>query len=273
MVAQARFDLQPLLRALRHFGVEELRAVAALGLGLVHRHVGVAHQLVDVGAVVGVDCDAHAAGDVDLGTLHVVWIPHPRDQPALDDVRHLVAVFHAVQDDDELVAAKAAHRVAGAHGIRKALRHRAQQPVADVMAERIVDVFEAVQVDEQHRYFFSGALRLLQRDAQPLDAKRSIGQLGEHVVLRQKLDALLALLAVGDVDRSADVVRQLTLRLAHRADHQPRRKEFAVVAPQFRLALPGVALLHVAHRLWKNGASAGAGTRNSGRCPTTSWSS
>ena len=106
-----------------------------------------------------------------MPTLQETWISHPRDQPALDEVRHLVAVFHAVQHDDELVAAKAAHRVAGAHGIRKAPRDRAQQPVADVVAERIVDVLEAVQVDEQHRHFFSGAVRLLQRDAQPLDAQ------------------------------------------------------------------------------------------------------
>ena len=120
----------------RYFGVEELHAVAALGLGLVHRHVGVAHQLGDVGAVVRVDCDAHAPG---RRSRHAprVSIPHPRDQPALDDVRHLVAVFHAVQHDDGLVASKPAH-VSPVRAISvKTPRDPAQQPVADMVAERI----------------------------------------------------------------------------------------------------------------------------------------
>ena len=83
-------------------------AVAALGLGVVHRHVGIPHQLVDVGAVVGVECDADAAGDVQLGTVHVVWIPHQRDQTgAATMYADLVAVLDAVQQDDELVAAQA----------------------------------------------------------------------------------------------------------------------------------------------------------------------
>jgi hypothetical protein len=34
----------------------------------------------------------------------------------------------------------------------------------------------------------------------------TVGQLGQHIVVRQKLDALLVELAVGDVDGNADVV-------------------------------------------------------------------
>ena len=41
--------------------------------------------------------------------------------------------------------------VAGADRVEQATRDRAQEPVAHVMAERIVDGLEVVEVDEQQR--------------------------------------------------------------------------------------------------------------------------
>ena len=188
--------------------------------------------------------------------------------------RGLVAVVDAVQQDDELVAAQARDGVAVAHASRAGgAPPSLQQLVADGVAERVVDFLK------RSRSMNSTATCWLVRSARAAARAQAVaaaacgwagrsarrGTPGAGCAARR--------LAVGDVDGSADVVRQLALRLAHRADHQPRRKEFAVVAPQFRLALPGVARCTVVHRLWKNGASAGPGTRNSGRCPTTSWNS
>ena len=49
----------------------------------------------------------------------------------------------------ELVAAQAGHGVLRAHASRSALGDRDQQPVADVVAERVVDGLEVVDVDEE----------------------------------------------------------------------------------------------------------------------------
>ena len=57
----------------------------------------------------------------------------------------------AALHDGEFVAAEAGHRVGAAHHALQALGHRAQQRVADRMAERIVDALEAVEIEEHDR--------------------------------------------------------------------------------------------------------------------------
>ena len=60
----------------------------------------------------------------------------------------------------ELVAAHAADRVGVAQRARQPGRDRQQQPVAGLVPERVVDVLELVQVDEQRRRRSSPLRRL-----------------------------------------------------------------------------------------------------------------
>ena len=52
--------------------------------------------------------------------------------------------------DDELVAAEAAERVGRPQDPREARRDREQQVVADLVAERVVDRLEPVEVEVHH---------------------------------------------------------------------------------------------------------------------------
>jgi len=61
--AQALLDLHALVGPLRHVLGVEMRAVAPLGFGRVHRHVGGAHQFLTIGAVVRIHRDSDTAGD------------------------------------------------------------------------------------------------------------------------------------------------------------------------------------------------------------------
>ena len=55
------------------------------------------------------------------------------------------------QQHDELVAALPAHRIRTAHRRGQPLRDRLQEPIADAVAERVVDVLEPIDVEKQHR--------------------------------------------------------------------------------------------------------------------------
>jgi hypothetical protein len=84
-------------------------------------------------------------------------------------VRHVEGVFHPLQvgnQDGEFVAAQARqvlpaglhslgaqHQVAGADGFAQALGHGLEQMVADVVAQRVVDALEGIEVHEQHGEF------------------------------------------------------------------------------------------------------------------------
>ena len=66
-----------------------------------------------------------------------------------------------------------------------------QQQVADRVAERIVDVLEAVEVEEQHRELAAPAMRAGDRLSDAVGQQRAIGQAGQRVVVRHVHDALV----------------------------------------------------------------------------------
>ena len=61
------------------------------------------------------------------------------------------AVGQPAQQHRELVAAEARQRVAAPQRAAQPVGDLAQQPVAVVVAERVVDLLEAVEVDQQQR--------------------------------------------------------------------------------------------------------------------------
>jgi hypothetical protein len=61
-------------------------------------------------------------------------------------------VVHTARDDDELVATEPGHDVLGlADHLGEALRDDDEQLVAGMVTQRVVDVLEAVEVEEDHR--------------------------------------------------------------------------------------------------------------------------
>ena len=124
-----------------------------------------------------------------------------------------VAVGDRVDHDHELVAGIARHEVLAAHAAAQACRDLLQHAVAGLVAERVVDVLEAVEVDEQ-----DPEARLAAVGAHTLDAARellregfAVGQAGQAVGAQAGLHALEAagqfadLVAARQSDRGVEV--------------------------------------------------------------------
>ena len=139
----------------------EREAVPALRLRVVHRHVGVLQQRIEILAVAREQHDADRRGDE-----HFRRADRDRLRERLDDAvrraRGLLLGGDAVQQHDELVAALAAHvaldrlaaragRILDAQHARESLRDHAQQVVADRVPERVVDALELVEIEEHDR--------------------------------------------------------------------------------------------------------------------------
>ena len=69
---------------------------------------------------------------------------------ALGDPHDVLGVRGFLDEDRELVAAEASRRVGGAEQQLQAIRHLGEQLVAGHVSEAVVDLFEVVEVDEQH---------------------------------------------------------------------------------------------------------------------------
>ena len=108
-------------------------------------------SVVGILAVFGIDADADARRQADQ---HVIADAAGRRQcrdQLLGDRGRVGRLRHFGEQDQELVAAVAADRVGFAHRRRQALRGQLEHLVADRVAERVVDLLEVVEVQEQQR--------------------------------------------------------------------------------------------------------------------------
>ena len=106
---------------------------------------------------------------------------------------------HPDLDERELVPAEPGQGVAAADDPAEPAGDAAQQRVPGRVPERVVDVLEVVEIDEQHRDPSAVAPGQRQGPPEPVPEQGAVRQAGEIVVVRQVADAVLGLLALGDV--------------------------------------------------------------------------
>ena len=134
---------------------------------------------------------------------------------ALGDLPRLVGARKVLEQDGELVAAEPRSGVLGTQAAGQPLRGRAQQLVADRVAEAVVDRLEVVEIDEHHGELTVVAPGARERQCEAILEQRPVGEAGEIVVERLVAELLLERDALGDVteveqdpvdQRIADVV-------------------------------------------------------------------
>src|SRR5580765_2705551 len=176
--------------------------VSSLRLCPVHRVVGIAQQLPDIGAVgwKRTDTDAHRRKQLPVvrGERHL--------ETPLQAVRHQGQFPGKIGFDyrDELVAAQTAQRVAAAERRRQPGRQLRQHAVAGGMAEFVVDLFEVVDVYKEDADDGAGARSTPQRLAEMLHQQATVGQERQAVVVREVTDMELRLLALDGVSDCPD---------------------------------------------------------------------
>ncbi len=201
-------------------GAVDGAAIAAVVLGLVHREVGVVEQLVaSHRGVTRVDDDADAGRRAPLCRSiaddgAVVQRGHDPLGRAAGGGRRRVA-----DQQRELVAAEAGDRVLATAGLAQRCGHGEQQFVAGLVAERVVDLLESVEIDQDHR----AALAVSAAGAKP-PAKlgveaAAVDQPGERIVVGEVLEFALEQAALGHVlDLDDQVARGIAADLAAAGD-------------------------------------------------------
>ena len=163
-----------------------------------------------------------------------------------------------IHEQDEFVTAQAGHRVGLAHTAAQPLGHVDQHAVAEGMAQCVVDVLEAVEVQEQQRKLPVLSLRLRslimtslglsQARLEALGQQAPVGQAGERVGGGQRFDAFARGDLLGDVAERInppDRPALAALRQAHAFDHLARMQLQHVAGLQHRGFIQGGQPPHV----------------------------
>ena len=91
--------------------------------------------------------------------------------------------IHFGKQHHELITALAAHRVGQAYALDEPIGDGLKKLVADRMPQRIVDMLEAIEIQEQHYDFLRVAQRHDNRLSDAVVQKHSIGQAGQEIML------------------------------------------------------------------------------------------
>ena len=179
--------------------VEQRHAVAAGALGFIHGNVGAFQDLVGarLAAVEDHDADACRRRVADLAEVEGLVKRCEHLSRRGDAAARGVGLVGArrLDDDDELVAADARHQVLGRHALAQPVGHLHEEGVADVMALRVVQRFEVVEVDEEQDVVVAASLAARQRLAHAVQEHSPVGQFGKRIEVGQLLDFHLVVLA------------------------------------------------------------------------------
>ena len=149
---------------------------------MIHRDIGVLDHRFDVLAVIGVEADADAQGDVEPMATDEMGLGHGLDQLFGGEV----SVLHRLdfgQQHHEFVAPLAADGIREPDAGLQAFGGRLQQLVAHRMPQRVVDVLEVVEVQIHQGDLLAMPLRERHRLRQPVRQQGTVRQAGQKVVL------------------------------------------------------------------------------------------
>ncbi|MNT71078.1 hypothetical protein D3C72_2095270 [compost metagenome] len=106
------------------------------------------------------------------------------------------------------------------------------------MAKTVVDVFETVQVQKQHRTLAFGSLGTGEGRLQAVLEQGAVGQACEWVVVRLVVEFGLGMLEAGYVGKHRNKVGYTPVPVAHGTDGQPTGVQLAIFAAVMDFALP-----------------------------------
>ena len=211
-----------------HRAAEDLDAAIALALGFVERDGGILEQLLGRQSVFAVMRHADARGEEDL-----LGIQHDRAgngaMNPLGEGHDVALALGFGEEDGELVARQPGNAVQRAGLREQPPADHGQQSVAGLVAQRIVDDLEAVDVDQQHIDAVIG-VGTRQGAGQAVEEQGAVGQARHPVVDGIGQQPLLAALGDGDVGEGADAARRAAAMPGHgpRPQHEPAILAIAV---------------------------------------------
>ncbi len=238
-LAQVDEQRELMCRLLLRRGVAD-GVTAAGALGNVHGHVGATEQLGRGRAVLGEQGNADARRYLD-DFLFELEPDRTRPLDLEGDLRCGGEVGWPPGEDREFVSPEPGDRVGLPQRADEALGDLLEQSIALLVAERVVDAFEPVEIHHQHGPRLAVASGRKERPEQVLPKQRAVRQARERVVQRLVLEALDVGLAFGDItheEEREDLIAKSHLAALHL--HRERRTVLALAECLNRLVLPGV---------------------------------
>jgi len=148
-------------------------------------------------------------------------INHHRSRKSLEEVAGYfgshVSTPNLREDDRKLVASQAGRCSIVSKGSRKRLAHRGQNPISKTMSHSLVDILEAIQVN-QHNTYKSTVDRVRNRLLQPPLEQDAIWQARERIILGEARQSFLGFFELRNIREDCNVMRDFIVVASNCAD-------------------------------------------------------
>ncbi len=163
--------------------------------------------------------DAGLAGQAQLRGVRAERCRKDAARPVDDGARDVVLRAGFGDDRDDLVESHPRRATRVAQRLHQPADQRLQHLIADVAAEGIVDVLEAVDVEHDEREIVLAARGRFEIRAEPLQQQRAVRKTGERIVIGEIVEPL-RLHDVIERERhvACELAQQLDLALVEEAD-------------------------------------------------------
>ena len=186
-----------------HFRLEHHQAAAALRLGAVERHVRIALEAGGIPAMGRIDAGPDAGAALQQAAAEIQRLSHAAEQ-RLGQGEHLPVAGQAGHDEGELIPSQPRHRIALPPDRGQPLDESAQQEISSLVAQRVVGLFQLVEIEQQQADLRLLLLGLRYGLVQALDEQAAVGKAGEGIMLCRPENALFRIFLVGDVSGGDD---------------------------------------------------------------------
>lgn len=178
--------------------IEHAKAITTRVLHGVHGNVGIAEEIFRGAAALGKDGDADAEGQANFPAADLNGLGGTANNlfGAMLNVSYGAEFRH---HNDELVPTQPRYCVRFANRGEQALPYGCEKNIAVDVAERIVDLLEPVDVNEEDRSLLVEILCSKDRLVETLVEQGAIGEAGQVIVKREIVDVIRAAAVLGDI--------------------------------------------------------------------------
>jgi len=196
-LAQILLHGKPRLRACIHGRLEEAMGSAPIGLGGIHRQIGILDELIQIGAVLRSQRNAYAGIGRELVTEALIGLPN-RVMNSRHKFHDIGDISNSGLNHRKLVATQTCDEISVSDAAPDAGSHGLQQLVADMMSERVVDALELVDVDIEQSELLAPA-GILELAFDLVAEQHPVRQIGQRIVMREVSDLLIGTPAFGHI--------------------------------------------------------------------------
>src|SRR4030095_69302 len=112
----------------------------------------------------------------------------------------VLGTWNRRQQNGELIAPEAGHRVAVTHAAGQTLGHRLQHAVAGCVTERIVNLLEAIEIQQQDGLHLIASSRERDGLLESIFEEALVGQISKRIMIRKMIQSLLGLLVMAEIN-------------------------------------------------------------------------